>query len=139
MYIFGLCVVWLNVFPVFYKEQIMKGGNFRANQFIYKQAANGDDNSVVILYDKGNIGNYNRGNRSIGHFLENCLPILVTLPIGFRFYPFPSAICLIIYSLSRVVYQIGYTAIGFGAHAPGFLMDRLSTFTMLSLTLWAFI
>ena len=39
VYIFGLCVVWLNVFPVTYKEQIMKGGNFRANQFIYKQAA----------------------------------------------------------------------------------------------------
>ena len=105
VYIFGLCVIWLNVFPVFYKEQIMKGGNFRANQFIYKQAAaEAAGASVVVLYEEGKIGSYNRGNRSIGHFLENCLPILVTLPIGFRFYPVPSAICLIVYALGRVVY-----------------------------------
>ena len=34
--IFGFSVVWLNIYPVFYKEQIMKGGNFRANMFIFR-------------------------------------------------------------------------------------------------------
>ena len=33
---FGFSVVWVNIFPMFYKEQIMKGGNFRANMFIYR-------------------------------------------------------------------------------------------------------
>ena len=89
------------------------------------------------MHEDGEIGNYNRGNRSIGHFLENALPILVTLPIGFKVFPVPSALLFINYSVGRIVYQIGYTSIGFGAHASGFMIDRFSTFTMLSLVLIA--
>ena len=29
--VFAWTVVYLNIFPMFYKEQFMKGGNFRAN------------------------------------------------------------------------------------------------------------
>merc|ERR1719266_915824 len=139
--VFAFTVVYLNIFPMFYKEQFMKGGNFRANQFVYRQATSpdGSDSSAVILYDTGIIGNYNRGNRSIGHFLENCLPIIVTLPIGFTFFPFPTAMCFCVYALGRIIYQVGYTAIGFGAHFPGFLMDRFTTFTMVALCFIAFI
>ena len=93
----------------------------------------GGQTKAVIMYETGNVGCYNRGNRSIGHFLENCLPILVTLPVGFLIFPFPSAMCLITYSLARVVYQIGYTSYGFGAHLPGFYIEKLSAFTMLGL------
>ena len=95
------------------------------------------DTSAVILREDGLYGNYNRGNRSIGHFLENCLPILTAAPLGVFIFPFPTSVCLMVYALGRVIYQIGYTSIGFGAHVPGFLMDRLSTFTMLGLLLQA--
>ena len=93
----------------------------------------------MILYDAGIIGSYNRGNRSIGHFLENSLPILITLPLGFIVYPFPTAMGFVIFSIGRIVYQAGYTAIGFGAHLPGFFMAVFATFTMLSLTFFAFL
>ena len=51
--VFALTVVFLNFFPMFYKEQFMKGGNFRANQFVFRQATDedGSGSSAVILYD----------------------------------------------------------------------------------------
>ena len=137
IFIFGYCVVWLNIFPMYYKEQMMpSGGNIRANQFLYRQATDNDGaQSAVVLYAEGKIGSYNRGNRSIGHFLESVLPILVTLPIGYFIYPVATAIILIIYSLARVSHQIGYATVGFGAHQPGFILDRLTTFIMMGLVL----
>ena len=37
IFIFGYCTVWLNIFPLYYKEQMMpKSGNIRANQFLYR-------------------------------------------------------------------------------------------------------
>ena len=85
VWFFGVMVTWINLFPLLYKGQIMgPSGNIRSNAFIYKQATdkNGEA-SAVILYEDGNIGCYNRGNRSIGHFLENALPIIVCVPVGF--------------------------------------------------------
>ena len=61
----------------------------------------------------------------------------MTTPIGFIVFPFPSAMCLIAYSIGRILYQIGYTVVGFGAHAPGFAIDRFSTFIMLGFVLIA--
>ena len=106
IWFFGVMVTWINLYPLLYKGQIMgKSGNIRANQFIYKQATDLNGNqSAVILHEDGEIGNYNRGNRSIGHFLENALPILVTLPIGFKVFPVPSALLFINYSIGRMVY-----------------------------------
>ena len=51
--VFALTVIFLNFFPMFYKEQFMKGGNFRANQFVFRQATDedGSGSSAVILYD----------------------------------------------------------------------------------------
>ena len=116
----------------------MRGGNLRANMFIFRLAAEKpDESSAVVLHEEGDLGYYNRGNRSIYHFLENCLPILTSMPLGFFLFPFPSAVCLMVYSLGRIIYQIGYTKIGFGAHIPGFMMDRGATFTMLALMLMA--
>ena len=136
--IFGLAVCWLNLYPVQYKEAVMRGGNLRANMFIYRLAAeNPDESSAVVLHEDGDLGLYNRGNRSIYHFLENCLPIVVTLPLGFFTFPFPTFVCVCIYSFGRIIYQIGYTLKGFGGHIPGFLSDRGSTFTMIGLMILA--
>ena len=93
--------------------------------------------SAVILHEEGIIGCYNRGNRTTNHLIENCLPILISLPVTFYVFPFPSAVCLIIYSFGRVIYQLGYAVIGFEGRAPGFMIDRFSMFTMLGLVLIA--
>ena len=137
IFIFGYCTVWLNIFPLYYKEQMMPAsGNIRANQFLYKQATDNDGTqSAVVLYSDGKIGSYNRGNRSIGHMLESVLPILVTLPVGYLIYPVATGVLLIIYSLGRVSHQIGYATVGFGAHQPGFILDRITTFTMMGLVI----
>ena len=104
--VFAYSVAWINIFPLVYKEAIMPpAGNIRANQFLYRNATDNDaSSSAIVLYSDGKVGNYNRGNRSIGHFLESCLPILTTLPIGYYIYPFVTAIILIVYSLARVGY-----------------------------------
>ena len=136
--VFGFTVAWLNNYPVIFKEQVMRGGNLRANMFIYRLAVeNPDESSAVVLHEDGDLGYYNRGNRSIYHFLENCLPIIVSTPLNFLLFPFPASVCLMVYCLGRIIYQIGYTRIGFGAHLPGFFMDRFSTMTMLAMALLA--
>ena len=136
--VFAYVVVFLNFYPVFYKEQVMRGGNLRANQFIFRLAAeNADESSAVVLHEDGDLGLYNRANRGIYHFLENCLPLVVSLPLGFWTYPFPTFVCVCVYSFGRVVYQIGYTLGGFGLHLPGFMCDRGATFTMIGLLAFA--
>ena len=57
----------------------------------------------------------------------------MTLPVGYLIYPVATAIILIVYSLARVSHQIGYATVGFGAHQPGFILDRLTTFIMMGL------
>ena len=127
-------VVILNFYPVYYKEQVMTKGNIRANQFIYRLANEpADTSSAVVLHEDGDLGYYNRANRGIYHFLENCLPIVMTTPLGFWTYPFPTFVCICVYSFGRLLYQIGYTKSGFGGHFPGFVCDRFSTFTMIGL------
>ena len=133
VWVFAFQVIWLNFYPMPYKESVMNGGNLRANMFLYKLATDGDEGSAIILHEDGDLGAYNRANRSIYHFLENCLPIVVAMPLGFFTFPFPAFVLVCVYSLGRIAYQLGYTAKGFGGHIVGFMMDRMSTFTMLGL------
>ena len=66
-------------------------GNLRANMFIYKLATDqGGEGSAIVLNEDGDIGSYNRGNRSVHHFLENSLPFVASLPITFFLYPIPA-------------------------------------------------
>ena len=130
-WIFTFQVVWLNFYPLQFKEVVMNGGNLRANMFIYKLATDGDEGSAIVLYEDGDLGYYNRSNRSIYHFLENCLQIVVAMPFGFFIFPFPAFVVVCFYSLGRILYQTGYTAKGFGGHFLGFFMDRFATYTML--------
>ena len=45
IFILGLTIFWLNLFPTYYKGMIAPAGisSFRSNQFIYKQAVGGAD------------------------------------------------------------------------------------------------
>ena len=87
----------------------------------------------MILYEDGDLGRYNRANRSIYNFMESSLPIIAASPLAFIMFPEPAFKCVAAYALGRFIYQIGYTHGGFLAHLPGFFMDRFATFTMLGL------
>ena len=140
--VFSLTVAWLNMYPMRFKERVMGGpgaGNLRANMFIYKLAtAQADEGSAVVLHDEGDLGRYNRGNRSIYHFLENCLPLVVAMPISFFLFPLPTFVCVVIYCFGRIVYQIGYTKGGYGSHGIGFLLDKLSSQAVIGLLIVAY-
>ena len=137
--LFNLTVTWLNMYPLRFKERFMGMGNLRANSFIYKQATDTNgEGSVIVLNTEGDIGSYNRGNRSIHHFLENGLGFIASLPISFYLFPLPTFVLLCVYCLGRIGYQIGYSNSGFGGHFIGFFMDRLSSFTVLGLLILAY-
>ena len=85
MFIFGLTVWILNVYPEFYKVKVMKSGSiFWSNVFIYKLAAQDPaQSSAVILNTDGHYGQYNRAHRALYHFIENVTPVIITLPWTF--------------------------------------------------------
>ena len=82
-----------------------KTRNLRSNPFIYKHAVyQGDGGPAVILNDEGAIGSYNRGNRSLHHFLENSLPLVIAMPITLYIFPFPSFVLIILFCLGRILH-----------------------------------
>ena len=102
--------------------------------FIYKLAAAEASPSMVILEEKGAVGEYNRANRALMHFVENALPVVISWALNSFVYPLPSFVLMVIYCVGRVLYSIGYTG-GYGKHAPGFMLQQLSMVTMLGLLL----
>ena len=114
-----------------FKSKFMKFGNLRANMFIFKLAAEDQDQagSVVMNMD-GDIGLYNRGNRTLYHFIESSQPMILGIIINFFVYSFPTLILAIVYFLARVIYTLGYTNSGFGGHFPGFILERLTLLTI---------
>ena len=123
-FLYGLLTTFLNMYPMLFKSRIMRGTdkNFRANMFIYKLAAPGASSSVVVLEEEGDVGKYNRANRSLMHFIENGSPIVLAIPLNCFVYAFPTFIVFCIYFVGRIVYTIGYTNGGYGKHAPGFML-----------------
>ena len=131
--IYCYTVEWLNTMPMWYKEKVMRGGNLRANQFLYRPTVGGDDQvSSVTLYEDGDKGKYNRANRSLYHFLENGFSVIVCLPGAFMVFPFPTFICLLLLCIGRITYQLGYSIKGFLFHLPGFFTDRFMTYTLIA-------
>ena len=104
--IFALIVVWINMYPMRFKERFMgRKGNLRANMFIYKLATDqSGEGSAVVLNEDGDIGCYNRGNRSVHHFLENSLPFVGAMPITFFLYPIPAFVLLCLFCFGRVIH-----------------------------------
>ena len=139
--IFQATLIWMNMYPMRFKAGIMSGkaGNLRANMFIYKLATDqAEEGSAVVMHSEGDLGRYNRANRSIYHYLENSLGIIASLPLSFFLFPLPTFVALAAFCLGRIVYQLGYTAKGYGGHGPGFLLDRLATMTVSGLMIVAY-
>ena len=123
-FIFSILTVALNFFSNPFKSRLAIPPN---NMFVYK-LADGNSKSAVILDLDGDIGKYNRGNRSLYHFLENSHPMLLGLIMNSYVFPFPTFITVVCYSVGRILYSLGLTLKGFGAHVPGFMIDRFCTF-----------
>jgi len=71
--VLGYMIRFVNLYPMTFKGKIMKGnsGNLRSNMFIYKQVGENAMENVVTLVEDGDIGAFNRSNRSIHHMIEN--------------------------------------------------------------------
>ena len=71
--ILGWMINFVNFYPMLFKSKIMKEGanNPRSNPFIYKQIGQNAMENKVIFVDDGDIGKFNRANRSIHHMIEN--------------------------------------------------------------------
>ena len=132
---YSILVIFLNLYPMNFKSRVMKGGNFRANMFIYQLAVQDASKSVVTLIEDGDVGLYNRSNRALYHFIENSSNILLFMVVDSMVFPVPTFICFCIIFLGRMWYTIGYTNYGFGAHIPGFFLTLLSMSTMSGLCL----
>jgi uncharacterized membrane protein YecN with MAPEG domain len=104
-----------------------KSGNIRANSLIYKVIGNGNHKNAVVLNDEGDIGKYNRANRSLNHFVENSIPFILSILLGGYVYALPTFVLTIIFFIGRVIHQYGYAEKGYGGHAPGFGLILLST------------
>jgi len=103
---FARLVNHINLFPSIYKAKIMRGksGNVRANMFIYKIAGEGDMKNAVVYNEEGDIGSYNRANRSVGHFLENSTQVILSLLLCGFVYALPTMILIIIFCIGRMLH-----------------------------------
>ena len=141
--IFMLTVDHLNRYPMKFKEQFMggrAGGNLRANQFMYKKATEADgEGSAIVLIQDGDIGRYNRGNRSLTHFIENSFPIIACLPLNFYLFPLPTFVLLCMYCLGRIFHQVGYANGGWGKHGLGFAISMFTSYFIMGLMIIAYI
>ena len=110
VFIWGMCIWIVNVYPEYYKAKILIPGNNWANVFIY-QLATEDPNtsSAVVLQTEGDIGKYNRAHRGLYHFVENSSSVVLALPFCLFIYAFPSFVLGTVYAVGRIVYSIGYT------------------------------
>ena len=114
-------------------------GNLRSNMFIYKLATQqGDEGSAIVMHEDGDLGQYNRANRSVHHFMESSLSLVAALPLSFFLFAFPTFVALCCFCVGRIIYQIGYTAKGYGGHVIGWIIDTFANMTIAGLMILAY-
>merc|ERR1719296_300701 len=117
---------------LFHKSKIMynKSGNLRANMFIYKMIGDGAGKGAVVMEDEGDIGAYNRANRSMHHMIENSGPIFVLIWMVGQIFPKQAMFCTCLWGVGRMWHQMGYATGGYGSHGIGFLLATVGMGTM---------
>jgi hypothetical protein len=128
--VFARLSAFLNFFPVFEKEKIMlpDSGNLRANMLIYEDLNNKLEGAVVLAMD-GQVGRYNRANRSLGNFIENAAPVAVNVVVLSFCFPVPTFALLSVFAVARVLHQVRYVNIGYGyvGHGVGYFLGLFAT------------
>merc|ERR1711904_683417 len=125
--VFSLVTYFVNNYPMLYKGVVMRldSANLRANMMIYKEAGKANA-PYVVLETEGPVGSYNRANRSLTHFLENSLPVVMCILLAGKIFAFPTFALTVLFAIGRVLHQVGYASIGYRAHAPGFMIATFS-------------
>lgn len=121
----GKLLMWANFYPMIFKSRIMKGnsGNLRANMSIYRVAT--DDGPHVVLDDFGDVGAYNRANRSLAHLGENLMSFVIPFVLCGWLYPIQMFGLTCVYCAGRVLHATGYTE-AYGKHGRGFGLSMLA-------------
>mmetsp|Transcript_13491 Transcript_13491/g.31737 ORF Transcript_13491/g.31737 Transcript_13491/m.31737 type:complete len:227 (-) Transcript_13491:239-919(-) len=136
-------VHWINIYPAIAKGKILPGGGaagqLRPNPFLYTQLTeeHKPTGPIIGFYGEGDIGVYNRANRSLQHMLENAPGWMVNLIAASVVFPFPCFILMCFIFVGRILHQVGYTY-NYGAHAPGFMMSNIAAEVLGGLSLMAF-
>jgi hypothetical protein len=134
---------YLNFYPRGLKNAAMAGrakGNMRANMYLFKVMIDKPEDKPfppVIMEEDGAAGRYNRGSRSLHHFVENSLSFFLCIPLAGFVWPIPTFVCTVIFTLGRLLHQIRYSDLGYGAHAPGFVVTVLASAMIEGLVLLA--
>mmetsp|Transcript_33833 Transcript_33833/g.58046 ORF Transcript_33833/g.58046 Transcript_33833/m.58046 type:complete len:278 (+) Transcript_33833:84-917(+) len=133
----GMAVRLINMYPMRYKSAIMKGDseNLRSNMYVYKAIGPDAAEHHVVFDDDGDVGKYNRANRSLHHMVENHAIILASLVLGSFVFPAQTLACTAIWGGGRLLHQTLYAAGGYGKHAFGFLLAFMSSICLEGLLL----
>mmetsp|Transcript_3616 Transcript_3616/g.5729 ORF Transcript_3616/g.5729 Transcript_3616/m.5729 type:complete len:223 (-) Transcript_3616:180-848(-) len=125
--VLGVTINWVNMFPAVLKAKIMPGnaGNLRSNPYVYKVIGETSIQNKIVTDEAGDIGVYNRGNRSLHHMIENFGVVLAGLFLVGSVFPFPTFCLMLLFMVGRIVHQIGYTK-GYGSHATGFMLHMIT-------------
>jgi len=127
--VFGRTIAFLNFYPaMMWKSQIMRGksGNLRANPFIYKMIGDNPLPNKIVFEDEGDIGAYNRANRSTHHMVENFGVFVIGLYMAGTVFGPPMFVLTCFFCIGRIMHQVGYTT-KYGGHGIGFTISLLST------------
>lgn len=139
----------INFTPMIFKAAVVRGnsGNLRANMYVYRVSAANEtaessaENGTsamgpVVLEEMGDAGKYNRGNRSLHHYIENLPPFLLGLPLAAFVFPAAVFVLTCTFAVGRILHQVGYSK-GYGGHGAGFGLALLSTCVLEGLLLTA--
>ena len=134
-------VMWMVDYSMTSKLRVMNvfegDKDLHGNQFIYKFATKKDnEGSAIIVNEEGDVGQYNRANKSLYQFLENCLGFVAMLPLSFFLFTIPTFVSLAAFCFGRVIYQIAYTS--GGKQVLGWFLDRIATLTVTGLMILAY-
>lgn len=90
---FARTVQFANFYPVIAKARVMraKSGNLRANMYVFKSSGENAVPGVVVMAAEGDVGKYNRANRSLHHLTVRALPVPGDGPTPVLKSPLPSA------------------------------------------------
>jgi len=128
-FVFARTCQFVNTYPMIAKAGVMSGkaGNLRANMYIYKVLdATSDKSRPVVLQEEGVIGEYNRANRSMHHFVENMAAMVISMYLVGVIFPVPCFVISTVYAVGRVWHQVGYSTGGYGSHGSGFGLVMIS-------------
>ncbi|CAE8615686.1 unnamed protein product [Polarella glacialis] len=134
---------FLNSYPMLYKSAVMPGnaGNLRANMQIYKvNTQKGGRMPAVVLEDEGAVGQYNRANRALFHFVENVAPLLPCIFLAGLIFSKAMLALVVVYAVARVWYQVAYSTGGYGMglckHALPFFVHTIFVANTIEMLTW---